>query len=266
MVRSVLSALIVLTACAGPLAAQPAPAPNMSEPTPAPNTSEPAPPAAGAADPAPGVETPEPAPPPAAPRTMIGSWEFSNADRERICTITFQADPNKVGKRLAFNAGCAENFPFTREIVAWSQSGNDFLRLLDAAGHSVLEFSEVETGIFEAPKTGEGILFIQNPTDLGPAPKTADQIKGNWSVIRRTGKPICALSLSDTAAGEEFVVRVLPGCDPVVVRFAPATWQMDRGEIVLRSANGQSWRFEEGDNQRWQRIPQTANPLLMVRK
>jgi hypothetical protein len=50
------------------------------------------------------------------------------------------------------------------------------------------------------------------------------------------------------------------------VRFAPATWQMDRGEVVLRSADGQSWRFEETEGGRWRRIPETANPILMVRK
>ena len=55
----------------------------------------------------------------------------------------------------------------------------------------MLEFSEVESGIFEAPKPGEGILFIQNPTDLGPAPKTAEQIKGEWNVVRRTGQRVC---------------------------------------------------------------------------
>ena len=75
-----------------------------------------------------------------------------------------------------------------REIVGWRLNDNDFLRLLDAQGNSVLEFSEVESGIFEAPKPGEGILFIQNPTDLGPAPKTAEQINGEWTIIRRTGQ------------------------------------------------------------------------------
>jgi len=41
---------------------------------------------------------------------------------------------------------------------------------------------------------------------------------------------------------------------------------MDRGEIVLRSAGGQSWRFEEAEDSHWRRIPETANPMLMVRK
>ena len=67
--------------------------------------------------------------------------------------------------------------------------------------------------------------------------------------MRGTGKPICALTLSNTAAGDEFAVRVQPPCDPVVTRFGPATWQMDRGEIVLQSARGQTWRFEEGEDQ-----------------
>jgi hypothetical protein len=89
---------------------------------------------------------------------------------------------------------------------------------------------------------------------------------GEWSIVRRTGRAICALTLSETAVGEEFAVRIQPPCDAVVTRFAPATWQMDRGEIVLRSSNGQSWRFEEAEDSRWRRIPETANPLLMVRK
>jgi hypothetical protein len=202
----------------------------------------------------------------AAPRTMPGSWEFSNADREKTCMITFRNDVAKVGKRVEFDPKCAALFPFISEIVGWRLNDNDFLRLLNAQGNAVLEFSEVESGIFEAPKPGEGILFIQNPTDLGPAPKTADQMKGDWNIVRRTGRPLCTLTLSDTAAGEEFVVRLQPPCDKMVTAFAPATWQMDRGEIVLRSANGQSWRFEEAEDSKWQRIPQTANPLLMVRK
>ena len=245
MLRGVPLALAALVACAAPLAAQ-APAPA------APDTvTEPEPPAETVTEP----------PPPSAPRSMVGSWEFSNADREKTCTIAFQ-----TGRKVEFDPACAAHFPFTREVVGWSQADNDFLRLLDGEGKSVLEFSEVESGIFEAPRVGEGILFIQNPAWLGPAPKTADQITGNWTLVLRTGKPICSLSLSNTAVGEEFAVRVQPPCDATVTRFAPVTWQMDRGEIVLRSANGQSWRFEEAEDSRWRRIPETANPILMVRK
>jgi hypothetical protein len=239
MVRRAPLAFALLIACTAPLAAQsPAPEPPATEQT----------------------------APDAAPRTMTGTWEFSNADREKICMITFRNDAATVGKRLDFDPKCSVLFPFVPEVVGWRLNDNDFLRLLDAEGNSVLEFSEVESGIFEAPKPGEGILFIQNPTDLGPAPKTADQITGEWSVIRRTGKPLCTLTLSHTAVGEEFAVRGHPPCDPIITRFGPVTWQMDRGEIVLRAASGQSWRFEQADDTRWRRIPETANPILMERK
>src|SRR5919107_359942 len=236
MIRHAAPAFIVLTALTAPLLAQ---APDESAPDAAP---------------------PEQAAP-ATPRSMPGSWEFSNADREKTCTITFRNDAGRIGKRVEFDPACAKLFPFVLEIVGWRLNDNDFLRLLDAQGRSVLEFSEVESGIFEAPKPGEGILFIQNPSDLGPAPKTAEQITGDWMLVRRTGQRVCGLSLSNTPAGEEFVVRVQPPCDQVVTRFAPATWQMDRGEIVLRAANGQAWRFEEGEDSKWPRLPQTANPV-----
>ena len=31
---------------------------------------------------------------------MPGSWEFSNADREKTCSVTFRNESNRVGKRV----------------------------------------------------------------------------------------------------------------------------------------------------------------------
>src|SRR3954469_12781800 len=116
MTRHATLALALLIGCATPLAAQ-APAPE-----------EPAPDA---------VAPPELAGAPT-PRTMAGSWEFSNADREKTCTITFRDSAAKVGKRVEFDPACAKLFPFIPEIAGWRLNDNDFLRLLDAQGNSVL--------------------------------------------------------------------------------------------------------------------------------
>jgi hypothetical protein len=201
-----------------------------------------------------------------AAKNLIGSWEFSNADREKLCTITFRADASTVGMKVEFAPVCAGLFPFVRDVVGWTYPDNDFLRLFNAQGQAVLEFSEVESGIFEAPRPGEGILFIQNAIAAGPAPKTAEQIIGQWSVVRGAGKPVCGLTLSDAKAGDDYAVRVTPPCDALVTRFGPASWQVDRGEIILKSARGQSWRFEEGDGGVWQRVPPTADPILLKRR
>ena len=33
-------------------------------------------------------------------KAVIGSWEFSNADRDKICTATFKSDPSKLGFKV----------------------------------------------------------------------------------------------------------------------------------------------------------------------
>ncbi|HEY2138000.1 MAG TPA: AprI/Inh family metalloprotease inhibitor [Xanthobacteraceae bacterium] len=194
-----------------------------------------------------------------------GSWEFSNADRDKRCTIVFRTDAATVGMKLEFDKACAEAFPFVKEVVGWTLTENDFLRLLDARGKSMLEFSEVETGMFEAPRPGEGILFIQAVAALGPPPKEADQMLGDWGLVRGSGAPICTLTLANTVAGPDLALKLKPGCNIFVTRFAPTAWQMDRGELVLKNAKGQTWRFEESDSATWSRVPETADPLLLVR-
>ena len=219
-----------------------------------------------------GVAAQAPAPPPAAgpneaAKAMAGTWEFTNADRDKTCAVTFKTEPSTAGMKVEFDRACLGFYPFIREVAGWTIAENDFLRFVDSKGKPVLEFSEVESGVFEAPRPGEGILFIQNAGASGPPARTADQMFGEWTIVRGAGRPICTLTLSSTASGEDFAVQVRPPCDVFVTRFGPVVWQMDRGELVLKSARGQSWRFEESDDAKtWRRVPDTADPVLMVRK
>ena len=135
-------------------------------------------------------------------KAMAGTWEFTNADRDKTCTITLRLEPVAGGMRAEFDKACAAKFPFIGEIAAWTFVENDFLRLVDAKGASVLEFNEVESGVYEAPRPGEGILFIQNAGAAGPPSRTAAEVTGEWSIVRGAGKPICGLTLSNTAAGD----------------------------------------------------------------
>src|SRR5258708_33682253 len=119
MTRVLPLALIVLMAAIAPLAAQ-APDPPVTEPqVTEPQVKEPA------------VTEP---PLPAVPRTMVGTWEFSNADREKTCAVTFRNDSNRVGKRVEFDPACIGHFPFVNDVVAWRLNDNDFLKLLDGHG------------------------------------------------------------------------------------------------------------------------------------
>lgn len=201
-----------------------------------------------------------------AAQAMVGNWEFSNADRDKRCTLTFRTESGPAGMKLEFDKDCAKVFPFVKEIAGWSIAEHDFLRLLDPKGKPVLEFSEVESALFEAPLPGEGILFIQSAAAAGPAPKPAEQMAGEWTMVR-AGRTLCTLTLTNMPAGHDLTVRLRPGCDPVVTRFAPASWNMDRSELVLNGARDATWRFSEGDDaSTWHRVPEGSEPLLLVRR
>jgi hypothetical protein len=113
------------------------------------------------------------APPPALGeqgKGMLGAWEFSDAERDRICTATFKNGRTGVGFRVEFDRDCAAKFPLIADVAGWTYPDDDLLRLFDAQGRVLVEFSEVEDGIFEAPTPGVGVLFLQNPEAAARSP------------------------------------------------------------------------------------------------
>ena len=196
---------------------------------------------------------------------LIGSWEFSNADRDKICTATFKEDRTKVGFKVEFDKNCAELFALVRDVAGWTFPDNDLLRLLDAQGKALVEFSEVEDGIFEAPTPGFGVLFLQNAAAAGPPPKSTEQFTGNWALMRGD-KSVCSLTLANTPLRDDLALTVKPGCDAAITRVGFSQWRIDRGELVLVSTRGISWRFEEIEGGNWRRIPETADPITLVRQ
>ncbi|MBI2716319.1 MAG: AprI/Inh family metalloprotease inhibitor [Rhizobiales bacterium] len=199
-------------------------------------------------------------------KAVIGNWEFSNADRDKICTATFKSDPSKVGFKVEFDANCPTLFALVSDVAGWNFPDNDLLRLLDAQGKALVEFSEVEDGIYEAPTPGVGVLFLQKAGAAGPPPKLSEQVAGNWAIMRGSGKLLCSLTLATTPLRDDLALTVKPGCDAAIVRVGFTQWRMDRGELVLVSTRGISWRFEEVDSTTWRRLPESADPVTLVRQ
>jgi hypothetical protein len=199
-------------------------------------------------------------------KALIGIWEFSNADRDKICSATFKSDSTKVGFKVEFDPNCAALFPLVSDVVGWTFPDNDLLRLLDAQGKALVEFSEVEDGIYEAPTPGLGVLFLQNAAAAGPPPKPAEQVAGTWGLTRGSGKPLCVLTLTTTAAKDGFALSVKPGCDAAIAKLNFTQWRLDRDEIMLVPARGTPWRFEEMDGTSWRRLPESADPIMLVRQ
>jgi len=203
---------------------------------------------------------------PDAVKALVGTWEISNADRDKTCTITFKADAGFGGFKLELDKVCTANLPMMKNVVAWKIGSGDEVQLLDAKGRTLVEFTEVESGMYETERPNEGVFFMQTPSAAGPPARTAEDVAGDWAVVRSDNKPICMLTLLNTPTPlDDLVLKIGPGCDPFITRFGPTTWQMDRGELLLKSPRGLTWRFEENDNHAWQRVPETADPVILVR-
>jgi hypothetical protein len=142
---------------------------------------------------------------------------------------------------------------------------NGPIRLLDAKGNATLEMSEVESGIFEGERRGEGLYFMQ-PQGAATIPvRTPEQMFGDWNFLREIDRPLCGLTLTKTpGTGGDYKLTVKPGCDAAIVNFALSTWRLEGDQLVFTGRGG-SWRFVESDTNIWERIPPSTNPLLMLK-
>ena len=200
-------------------------------------------------------------------REMIGQWELSTTERSKTCVVTLKGDASPQGFKLELEPGCVKALPFTKDVAAWNVRGLDIVRLQDAAGQPVIDFTEVESGIFEGMRQGEGIYLLQNLAAARSLAKSMDQMIGDWAMVRGSGRPICGITLTNTeAAPDNFQVFLKPKCDPMVEAFRPTMWRLERGEILLMSATGEVWHFQADDNAQWRLVPDSADPLIMVRQ
>lgn len=200
-------------------------------------------------------------------KSVVGTWEISNADRDRSCTVTLKSGAAQGNLALEWDRKCAEVFPYTRDIRAWRVGAREAIELLDAKGQVALELTEVEGGLYEGERPGEGLVFLQSLAASGADELKPEDIAGEWSFTRGTGKPLCQITLTTTAAAQDArAVQVKPGCDALIARFGPVAWRLDRSQLVLVPARGEAWRFEERDPSTWRRIPEGREPLQLVRQ
>jgi hypothetical protein len=200
-------------------------------------------------------------------KDMVGQWELSTTERSKTCVVTLKSDAAPQGMKLELEPGCAAALPFTRDITAWSVKGLDIVRLQDATGESVIDFTEVESGILEGLRQGEGIYILQNLAAARSLAKSMDQMIGDWAMVRGNGQVVCGLTLTNTEAGQDnFQVFLKPKCDAAVAAFGPTQWRLDHGQMLLMSRSGEAWHFEADDNAQWRLVPDTADPLIMLRQ
>src|SRR5215212_6376932 len=200
-------------------------------------------------------------------KEMVGQWELSTTERSKTCVVTMKSDASPQGFKLELEPACLAALPFTKAIAGWSIRGLDIVRMQDAAGQPVIDFTEVESGIFEGLRQGEGIYILQNLAAARSLAKSMDQMIGDWSMVRANGRAVCGLTLTNTEASQDnFQVFLKPKCESAVSAFAPTQWRLERGGLLLMSAGGELWRFEADDNAQWRLVPDSVDSLIMLRQ
>jgi hypothetical protein len=200
-------------------------------------------------------------------KNMIGQWELSTTERSKTCVVTLRDEPSSHGLKLDLEPGCAASLPFTKDIAAWTVTGLDIVRLQTASGEPVIDFTEVESGILEGRRQNEGIYILQNLAEARSLARSMDQMIGDWAFVRGNGQAVCGITLTNTEVPpENFRAYLKPKCDPAISGFKPEVWRLEHGEILLISASGETWHFQADDNAQWRLVPDTTNPLILVRQ
>ncbi len=201
-----------------------------------------------------------------AAKAMVGAWEISNAARDKTCPATFSLEPAGSSFKLELDPGCATAFPALKDVGNWAIGPRDSVRLIDSKGAIVLEFTEVESHMYEAERKGEGLFFMRTVAAVKAATVSAEQLFGDWTLLQEFEKPLCRLTLSNAAAGgESYRVAIKPGCTAPIAGLGFSTWRLESNELRLSGRAG-TWRFSESDANTWERIPPSAEPMVLMRQ
>ncbi len=201
-----------------------------------------------------------------AAKAMVGAWEISNAARDKICPLAFSLEPAGNSFKLELAEACGTAFPPLRDVGTWALGPRDSVRLLDSKGTVVLEFTEVEAHMYEAERKGEGLFFMRTQAAIKAATVTADQLFGEWTLLQEFEKPLCKLTLSNASAGgESYRIAVRAGCAAAIAELGLSTWRLEDNELRLTGRAG-TWRFSESDANTWERIPPSADPMVLMRQ
>jgi len=218
-------------------------------------------------------------PDPADVRALVADYELTNADSSLKCPMTLEPRPTGSGLALVFDRKqCVPLFGFLSEVSAWLPGIAGAILFLAPDGRTVAEFTEGVGGVYEAIRENDGVYFLANLQFVDPSERVQiTDLFGEWMLSQPESEPSaaktakapprpCTIRFTDDVAGDQlFHLRVPPSCDVNLLPPGFRHWQLERGDIVLRNEDGESLRFERGEDGRWNKVPEKPRPLVLSR-
>jgi hypothetical protein len=214
------------------------------------------------------IMAPEGPPDPVEVRNLASNYELTNADATLRCPVALDVKPAGRGLQLSFDRDvCDSRFGFLGEVRAWVPGIAGAILMIAADGRIVTEFTEGVGGVYEAIRENDGVYFFANQQFVDPSERVqiADMY-GDWIISRPDGPEICRITLTEKVAGDELLaLQIHPECDATIVQAGLSAWQLQRGDVVLRSENDALLRFERNEEKVWMKIPEKPQPLILSR-
>ncbi|MEW6255822.1 MAG: AprI/Inh family metalloprotease inhibitor [Pseudomonadota bacterium] len=265
-----LTLLVLGATFAAPGLAQSTTRPDAAKPPSA--TTKPPPQRAQPANPKPDPSRSEPPKPDpalvAAAQRIAGSFLLASADGARSCSVALHAEADRAGGfALALPLDSCAAIPFAALVRGWTPDPSGAIRLLGPEGRTIAEFTEATGGSYEALREGDGVYFLAPPGGLQGIEAPPEELLGEWSLSRARGGPVqCRWILTDTPVGSGRKVEVAPGCTSPLSEFAPTTWRIEGGNVVVASGSGQTTlRFARQEDGTWAKTPERGRPLFLAR-
>ncbi len=221
---------------------------------------------------------PEGKPDPVEVRNLSAHYELTNADATLRCPIVLESKPAGRGLTLVFDRNiCNARFGFLGEVSGWLPGIAGSILMIAPDGRIVTEFTEGVGGVYEAIRENDGVYFFANQQFVDPAERVQPaDLFGEWILAQpeeeaegakaKGSSPRCILDFTDEVAGDQlFAIRLGAGCETGLVPPGLQSWQLERGDIVLRFENGNTFRFEKGEDNRWNKVPDRPRPLVLSR-
>ncbi|MFG1191555.1 protease inhibitor Inh/omp19 family protein [Xanthobacter flavus] len=192
---------------------------------------------------------------------------LSSADGSRSCAFALKPDASGPGLAVEFDRPACADIGFSAQVIAWLPDPSGSIRLLNAQGRTVAEFTEGAGGSYEALREGDGVYFLANPATADATELRPEEVVGDWDLARQAGAPVCRVTFLDSPAkGGGFRLNIATGCDAALLRFGPTAWDIEGGNIIVRGEGGASViRFARQEDGGWARTPERGRPLLMTR-